>query len=108
MHADRLKVHFGDESESEKEREIEILTQEITRVRNCLSILVCSVHCPFVQLIKKAENNLKRIASIGNKGTLSVEERVSFWLHRSFLPVIFVESMLQWLSAGVAPFFCSV
>ena len=33
LHAARLKVSFGDEVIAEQEREIEILTQEITRVR---------------------------------------------------------------------------
>ena len=32
LHAARLKVSFGDEVIAEQEREIEILTQEITRV----------------------------------------------------------------------------
>jgi len=57
LHAARLKVSFGDEVIAEQEREIEILTQEITR------------------LLKKCENNVKKIAVVGNTGKLSQQER---------------------------------
>jgi len=59
LHAERLKVSF-EKDEAEQERDINILTHEITRV------------------MKKCENSLKRIASIGNdKGTnLPQQERV--------------------------------
>jgi len=59
LHAERLKVSF-EKDEAEQERDIDILTHEITRV------------------MKKCENSLKRIASIGNeKGTnLPQQERV--------------------------------
>lgn len=59
LHAARLKVTFGGD-EAEQERDIEILTQEITR------------------LLKRCEQGLKRIATVGNaKGTnLPQQERV--------------------------------
>jgi len=59
LHEDRLKVSFG-EDEKEKEKEIDILTHEITR------------------LIKRSDNNIKRIATVGNApGTnLPKEERL--------------------------------
>jgi len=57
LHTQRLKVTFGDEVIAEQEREIEILTQEITR------------------LLKKCENNVKKIAFVGNSGQLSSQER---------------------------------
>jgi len=59
LHDNRLKVTFG-EDEKEKEKEIDILTHEITR------------------LIKQSDNNIKRIATVGNDpGTnLPKEERV--------------------------------
>jgi len=58
MHQARLKVSFGDD-EAEKDREIDILTQEITR------------------LLKNSESGLKRIATIGNptRGSLPQQER---------------------------------
>jgi len=58
MHQARLKVSFGDD-EAEKDREIDILTQEITR------------------LLKSCENGLKRIATINNptRGSLPLQER---------------------------------
>jgi len=57
LHAARLKVSFGDEVIAQQEAEIEILTQEITR------------------LLKKCENSVKKIAIVGNKGNLSQQER---------------------------------
>lgn len=59
LHSSRLDVSFGEE-EARTEREIEILTAEITR------------------LFHKAENGLKRIATVGNaQGTnLPAQERV--------------------------------
>jgi len=57
LHTQRLKVTFGDEVIAEQEREIEILTQEVTR------------------LLKKCENNVKKIAIVGNTGKLSNQER---------------------------------
>jgi len=58
MHQARLKVSFGDD-EAEKDHEIDILTQEITR------------------LLKNCESGLKRIATIGNPagGSLPQQER---------------------------------
>jgi len=58
LHQARLKVSFGDD-EAEKDRDIDILTQEITR------------------LLKNSENGLKRIATIGNPraGSLPPQER---------------------------------
>ena len=40
LHGDRLKVQFGDEQEAEKEREIDIVTKEITRV--CCAFLLAN------------------------------------------------------------------
>jgi len=57
LHAARLKVSFGDEVIAQQEAEIEILTQEITR------------------LLKKCESNVKKIALVGNNGKLSQQER---------------------------------
>jgi len=58
MHQARLKVTFADD-EAEKDRDIDILTQEITR------------------LLKSCESGLKRIATIGNPrgGSLPLQER---------------------------------
>jgi len=60
LHAARLKVQFAGEQESKQEREIEIITQETSRV------------------FHQAENSLKRIATIGNPGgsALPAEERI--------------------------------
>jgi syntaxin 16 len=58
LHVDRLKVTFGAEKEAEKDRDIDVVTQAIT------------------SQLKKAENNLKRIAHVGNEGSnLSREEK---------------------------------
>lgn len=57
LHAQRLKVTFGDDVIAEQEREIEILTSEITR------------------LLKTCEKNVKMIAIVGNTGKLSNQER---------------------------------
>ena len=63
LHAARLKVSFGDEVIAEQERDIEILTQEVTR------------------LLKRSEGNVKKIASVGNTGQLSQQERVRLITH---------------------------
>lgn len=56
LHAERLKVFGGNEAEAD--RDIDILSQEITR------------------LLRKSENNVKRIALVGSKdGTLTAEEK---------------------------------
>lgn len=57
LHAQRLKVSFGDSVIAEQEREIEILTEEITR------------------LLKQCERNIKKIAVVGNNGKLSDQDR---------------------------------
>jgi len=57
LHGERLKVSFGDD-EVEKERDIDILTREVTR------------------LIKRCEANIKRIAFSGDSGaSLSQQEK---------------------------------
>jgi len=59
FHSDRLRVSFGAEKEAEKDRDIDVLTRAVK------------------DQLKKAENNLKRIAHVGNaEGTnLSREEK---------------------------------
>lgn len=60
LHAARLKVSFGDNVIAEQERDIEILTQEITR------------------LLRRSEQSVKKIAVVGNTGKLSPQEKVRF------------------------------
>jgi syntaxin 16 len=57
LHTARLKITFGDEIIAEQERDIEILTGEITKT------------------LKQAETQVKSIASINNAGQLSAQER---------------------------------
>jgi len=59
LHAERLKVSF-EKDEAEQERDIDILTHEITRI------------------MKKCENSLKRIAFVGNENGVNLpqQERV--------------------------------
>lgn len=57
LHGARLKVTFGDEIVAQQERDIEILSQEITR------------------LLKRTENNIKRVALVKDaSGERSVED----------------------------------
>ena len=46
LHAARLKISFGSEQEQQQEREIEILTSEVSAVRSCwiytAGCIVCS------------------------------------------------------------------
>lgn len=67
LHAARLKVSFGDEVIAEQEREIEILTQEITRVSSRTS------HC------QPAEPSHSRTAQLGLPLTAAVRVLL-FWL----------------------------
>lgn len=58
LHQERLKVSFNDEDEKTQDRDIEVLTQGMTRT------------------LKKCEQRLKKIATQGNVKDLPYEERV--------------------------------
>lgn len=58
LHTARLRVTFAGDKEAEQERQIEILTQEISR------------------LFHQAQNRMTKIASVGNNGKLPRQERL--------------------------------
>jgi len=57
LHSRRLKVSFAD-NEHEQDKEINVLTQQIQT------------------LLSRCEKNLKKIASVGNDGRISTEDRI--------------------------------